>query len=321
MSLVRRAASRLGVFLLSLLVASVVVFGVCAALPGDTAQVILGQNASPDAVAALRRQLGFDRPLPVRYVEWLGGLLTGHPGTSWISGAPVAELIGPRLAVTGWLVVGAMVLATVVAVPVGMYAAVKRRRWQGLVVSVVSQAGMAVPAFFAGILLVLAFAVGLRWLPANGYVALAENPAEWARHLVLPVVALALVQGSVLTRYVRSATVEVVGEDYFRTARAVGWRMLPALLRHGVRNTSIQVITVLGLQLATTLVGAIVVESVFALPGLGQLLLSAVSQRDLIIVMDIVMILVAVVLVINALVDLLYVAIDPRLRVRAEDAE
>lgn len=314
----RRILVRLGIFAASLFAASFVVFLLCNALPGDIAQTILGQNADKVSVEALRSKLGLNRAWPLRYLEWLGGMLSGNLGTSYLSGKPVAALIAPKLAVTGWLVGFAMVLATLIALPLGMFAAVRRRRLSGLVASSLAHVGMAVPAFFVGVLLVLLFSVYLRWLPANGYVALFVDPYQWARHLVLPVVALALVQASVLSRYVRTSTIEVVREDYFRTARAVGWQIVPALWRHGLRNIGISVITVLGLQLATLLVGAIVVESVFALPGLGMQLLDAVRDRDLAVVQGIVMLLVGLVLVINALVDVAYLLIDPRLRMTGE---
>jgi len=196
----------------------------------------------------------------------------------------------------------------------------KRRNWQGAAASTVSQIGLSIPAFYAGILLVIVFAVGLHWLPANGYTDLVDargwHPLAFVQHLVLPITSLVIVQASVLTRYVRSAFVEVLSEDYFRTARAVGWTRWRALWRHGVRNAAISVVTVIGLQLATLLVGAIVVEQVFRLPGLGTALLSAVANRDLIVVQGIVMVLVFAVLVINLLTDLSYLLIDPRLRGR-----
>jgi peptide/nickel transport system permease protein len=307
-------AIRVAIFLLSLVLASVLIFVVCAALPGDIAQVILGQNATSESLAALRHSLGLDRPLLSRYLDWVGGMLTGDFGTSFFTRLPVADQIATRLAVTGWLVFFGMAVALLVAVPVGMIAAVRRRRLSGAVISGLSQIGLAVPAFWAGILAVFIFAVKLRWLPANGYVPLREDPMQWAAHLVLPVLSLAVVQASVLTRYVRSAIVDVLEEDYIRTARAAGWTRLGALWRHGLRNASISVVTVLGLQLATLLVGAIVIESVFALPGLGQLLLDAVAQRDLMVVQGTVMVLVFAVLVVNTAVDLSYVALDPRIR-------
>jgi len=309
---------RLATFVVSLLVASAVIFFLVNLLPGDVATAILGDQADQASLEELRGQLGLDRPLVVRYLEWLGGLVTGDLGSSVRTGQGAAALIAPRLGVTLWLVGLGMVLAMAVALPVGMFAALARRRASGAVVSALSQLGMAVPAFMAGILLVVVFAVELHWLPANGYVPFSRDPGQWARHLVLPVLSLTLVQASVLVRYVRSAFIEVLGEDWFRTARSVGWRVLPAMLRHGLRNAALSVVTVLGLQLTTLLVGAIVVESVFALPGLGRLLLDAVQQRELVLVQAIVMVLVALVLLVNALVDVSYLAIDPRLRNRQE---
>ena len=309
-----RILRRLGIFAVTLLGASVLIFVVTAALPGDIAQVLLGTDATPERVAELRREFGLDRPLPVRYLEWLGGLLTGNFGVSHLSRQPVLALLGPRLAVTAWLVVLGIVGALLIALPAGMVAALKRRSWQGFSVNGVAQIGMAIPVFWGGIMLVLLFAVWLRWLPANGYVPLRSDPAQWAAHLVLPVVTLSLVQGAVLIRYVRSAFVEVLNEDYYRTARAIGWTPTAALLRHGVRNAAVSLVTVLGLQLSSVLVGAIVVEQVFTLPGLGMLLLTAVAARDVFVIQGTVMFLVLAVLVISAVVDFSYLLIDPRQR-------
>jgi peptide/nickel transport system permease protein len=309
-----RVLERAAVLVAGLLVSSILVFAFMAVLPGDPARTALGVNATEQAVTQLREQFGLDRPLPVQYLDWIGGLLRGDLGTSYISKALIGPQVADRLQVTLWLVVTSMVLAVIVAVPAGVLMAVRHRRLSGVVLSAASQVGVAVPAFLAGILLVTLFAVRLRWLPANGYVRLRDDPGQWAAHLVLPVVALAVVQASVLVRYVRSAILDVLHEDYLRTARAVGWTRLAALYRHGLRNASLSLVTVVGLQLATLFVGAIVIEQVFALPGLGQLLLSAVGQRDLVLVQGTVMVLVLAVLVINALVDLSYLALDPRLR-------
>ena len=207
-----------------------------------------------------------------------------------------------------------MVIALVVAVPLGTLMAVRHRRLSGLLLSGISQVGVAVPAFLAGILLITVFAVRLGWLPANGWTPPAQDPVMFVKQLVLPALALGLVQGAVLTRYVRSAVLDVLREDYLRTARAKGLRPMPALMRHGLRNASVPIVTVLGLQLATLLIGAVVVERVFVIPGLGSLLLDAVANRDLIVVQDVVMLLVVAVLVVNFVVDLLYLALDPRLR-------
>ena len=312
-----RLLHRLGILLLSLAVSSMLVFGFMAVLPGDPARVALGVNASEQAVAKLHAQFGLDRPLVVQYLDWARGLVTFSPGDSYVSHAAIGPQIADRLQVTLWLVVTAMALALVVAVPMGTVMAVRHRRPSGALLSAASQVGVAVPAFLAGILLITVFAVKLRWLPANGWTPPAEDPAMFAKQLVLPAVSLALVQGAVLTRYVRSAILDVLREDYLRTARAKGLRPMAALVRHGLRNASVPVVTVLGLQLATLLIGAVVVERVFVIPGLGSLLLDSVANRDLLMVQDVVMVLVVAVLLVNFVVDLLYLVIDPRLRAGA----
>lgn len=315
--MILRLLERTAVLLVSLAVSSVLVFAFMAVLPGDPARVALGVNASDQAVAELRRQFGLDRPLPTQYFDWLGGLLHGDLGTSYVSKVAIGPQVFDRLQVTLWLVVAGMIIALAIAVPAGTIMAARHRKVSGLALSAVSQLGVAVPAFLAGILLIMLFAVKLGWLPANGWTPPAQDPAMFAKQLILPALALGLVQGAVLTRYVRSAVLDVLREDYLRTARAKGLRSFPALWRHGLRNAAVPVVTVLGLQLATLLIGAVVVERVFVIPGLGSLLLDGVSNRDLLLVQDVVMVLVVAVLVVNFLVDLLYVALDPRLRTGA----
>lgn len=312
-----RAVQRVGILLVSLFASSVLVFAFMAVLPGDPARVALGVNASDASVAQLREQFGLDRPLVQQYGEWVSGLITNNLGRSYVSQADIGPQVADRLQVTLWLVVTSMVLAAVIAIPLGALSALRHRRPSGLVLSALSQVGVAVPAFLAGILLITVFAVKLRWLPANGWTPPAVDPVQFVKQLVLPALALGLVQGAVLTRYVRSAILDVQGADYLRTARAKGLMPGAALRRHGFRNAAVPVVTVLGLQLATLLVGAVVVERVFVIPGLGSLLLDAVAQRDLKIVQDVVMVLVLAVLVVNVVVDLLYLAIDPRLRAGA----
>jgi peptide/nickel transport system permease protein len=309
-----RIVQRTLVLVVSLVVSSMVVFAFMALLPGDPARVALGVNASDEAVATLRQDFGLDRSPVAQYAGWVGGLLRGNPGESYISRALIGPQMADRLQVTLILVLVSMVIALVTAVPLGTLMAVRHRGLSGLLLSGVSQIGVAVPAFLAGILLITVFAVRLGWLPANGWTPPAQDPAMFAKQLVLPVLALGLVQGAVLTRYVRSAVLDVLREDYLRTARAKGLRPMPALVRHGLRNASVPIVTVLGLQLATLLIGAVVVERVFVIPGLGSLLLDAVANRDLIVVQDVVMLLVVAVLVVNFVVDLLYLALDPRLR-------
>jgi peptide/nickel transport system permease protein len=312
--MILRLLERIAALAASLAVSSILVFGFMAVLPGDPARVALGVNASDAAVAVMRTDFGLDRPLVSQYFSWVGGMLRFNLGDSYISRAPIGPQIADRLQVSLWLVGTSMLIAVVIAVPVGSLMAVWHRRISGLLLSAVSQVGVAIPAFLAGILLITVFAVRLGWLPANGWTPPAENPEMFLKQLALPALSLGLVQGAVLTRYVRSSVLEILREDFLRTARAKGLRPMQALVRHGLRNASVPVVTVLGLQLATLLVGAVVVERVFVIPGLGSLLLDAVANRDLILVQDVVMILVVAVLVVNFVVDLLYVAIDPRMR-------
>jgi peptide/nickel transport system permease protein len=305
---------RMAVLVASLLVASLLVFVVLAVFPGDPARVALGVNASEAAVRSLREQFGLDRPLLVQYLDWLGGLARGDLGTSYISKAPIGPQVADRVQVTGILVVTSMLVALVLALPAGFVMAVRHRRLSGLLLSALSQVGVAVPAFLAGIAMIMLFAVRLGWLPANGWTPPAADPVQFLRQLALPALSLGLVQGAVLTRYVRSAVLDVLHEDYLRTARAKGLTRGRALARHGLRNAAVPILTVLGLQLATLLVGAVVVERVFVIPGIGSLLLDSVADRDLLAVRDVVMVLVAAVLAVNVVVDLLYAVVDPRLR-------
>jgi peptide/nickel transport system permease protein len=305
---------RLGIFAVSLVVASILVFVVLSALPGDPAQVLLGTEATPSSLTALRHDLGVDRPLYVQYADWAGGILRGDFGTSYVSKVPIAPQIGERLQVTGPLALLGMAFALLFSLPLGVLAAARHGRRTDTAVSVASQIGIAIPAFWAAILLVTVFAVKLGWLPAGGFVPWAEDPVGSLRSLLLPALSLALVQGAILTRYVRSAVLEVLREDFIRTARAKGHSRLGALWHHGLRNASIPIVTVLGLQFAYLLVGAVVVENVFALPGLGRMVLQAIGNRDLLAVQGIVMLLTAVVLLANFAVDLSYRLLDPRLR-------
>lgn len=305
---------RTGILVLSVLVASVVVFLFMSVLPGDPAQVALGVNATPELVAQTRQEFGIDRPLLTQYLDWMGGIFSGDFGRSYVTREPIGPQLLDRLGVTLWLVGAGMAVATLIAIPLGAVAAVWHRRPAGAAVSGLSQLGVAVPAFLAGIILVQVFAVRLGWLPAGGWTPPDQNPGEFLRGLILPALSLGLVQGAVLTRYVRSSVLDVLREDYLRTARSKGLRPYPALVRHGLRNAALPVVTVLGLQLATLLVGAVVVERVFVLPGLGSMLLDSVSSRDLLAVQGIVLVLVVGVLLVNFVVDVLYTVIDPRLR-------
>lgn len=310
----RRLLRRIGVFAVTIVVASMIVFGVMAVLPGDPAVVALGVNADPELLQQTREQFGLDRPLFEQYLSWAGGLLQGDFGISYVTDAPIGPLIVDRLLVTLWLVGLGLVVAVALAVPLGVASAVWHRKARGTALAALSQAGMAVPAFVLAILLVSIFAVRLQWVESSGWVPPAEDPVEFLKQIALPVLSLGLVQAALLSRYVRSATLDVLREDYLRTARAKGLTPGRALVRHGLRNASIPVVTVLGLQIVALLVDAIIIEVIFVVPGLGSLLLESVSNRDLLTVQGVVMVIVGVVLVVNLLVDLLYVAIDPRLR-------
>lgn len=315
-SVVVLMARRLAILLVSALVASVLVFGFMSVLPGNPARVALGVNATDEAVADLEARFGTDRPLTTQYGDWIDGLPRGDFGTSYVTGADIGDQISQRVAITSWLVAASIAIALVIAVPMGILAALNRRNIGGVLVSGASQIGVAIPGFVMGIVLIYVFAIKYRWLPSGGWVPFGEDRVDFLKRLVLPALSLGLVQGAVLTRYVRSAFLEVLGEDYMRTARAKGTSAAYSLIRHGIRNASIPVVTVLGLQITTLFIGAVVIERVFVIPGLGSLLLDGVANRDLLLVQGVVMVLVLVALAINFVVDVLYFVLDPRLRAR-----
>jgi len=306
--------TRLGILLLSLTVASLIIFLVVQVLPGDPAQVVLGVNATPDALAQLRHQMGLDLPGWQRYLAWIGGILHGDFGTSQVSSAPVAELIRQKLSVSAPLALLGMAVSVLISVPLGVIAGVRYRRLSGAMISALSLGGIAIPAFWAALLMITVFAIRLHLVPAGGFVAWSDDPVGAFRSLLLPAVSLGLVQGAILTRYIRSSIVDVLREDYIRTARAKGLTRWQALRRHGFRNAAIPVVTVLGLQLTSLLVGAVVIENVFYLPGLGRMLIQAIGNRDLVVIQATVMLLTGVVLVVNFLVDVSYRLLDPRIR-------
>jgi peptide/nickel transport system permease protein len=299
-------------------VASVVVFAVLELLPGNAAQVILGDSATPESLAAMEAKLGLDRPPLERYAAWLGGWLQGQTAESISYGVPTAELIAQRLQVTLPLALIAMLITVVVALVLGVYAASRHNRIGDVGVMAASQLGIAIPNFWFAILLILLFAVQLQWVNAGGFPGWHEDdgggfwPALQA--LILPAIALAVVQAAILARVTRSAVLDVLREDFVRTARAKGLTQRQALIRHVLRNAMIPVLTVGGLQFANLITGTIVVESVFVLPGIGRLVFQAIANRDLVVVRDVVMLLAALVIVINFVVDVLVAWIDPRLR-------
>jgi peptide/nickel transport system permease protein len=308
-------AKRFATFVATLLGASIVVFLVLEILPGDPAMVILGPNADQEAYDALSKKLGLDRPMLERYIDWIIGLLTGDLGDSYAYSVPVWDLLLERMALTVPLALIAMVMSVAAALALGVYAASRHNKPGDYGVMAFSQLGIAVPNFWFGILLILFFSVYLRWFSSGGFPGWSEGGWLALKSLILPAVALATVQTAILARTTRSAVLETFREDYVRTARAKGLNANATLWRHVVRNALIPVITIMGLQFANLLTGTIVIENVFYLPGLGRLVFQAISNRDLVVVKDVVLFLAAMVIVVNFLVDLAYAVIDPRLKV------
>ena len=309
---------RLLTLLATLAAASIVVFAVLEILPGNAAQVLLGPDASPEAIAELANQLGLNQPAVQRYFHWIGGLLTGDMGTSYAYGSPVLDLVLERRALTVPLAIIAMLFTTVIAITAGVYAASRHNKLGDVSVMGLAQIGIAIPNFWFAILLILLFSVKLQWFSAGGFPGWNEDagggfwPALQA--LFLPAIALAVVQAAILARITRSAVLDVQQEDFVRTARAKGLSQQATLWRHVLRNAMIPVVTVMGLQFANLLAGTIVVENVFSLPGLGRLIFQSISNRDLIVVRNCVMLLAALVVLVNFVVDLLYAVIDPRVK-------
>jgi peptide/nickel transport system permease protein len=310
---------RLATFVAMLAAASLVVFAVLELLPGNPAEVILGDTATPESIAALEAKLGIDQSAHRRYLAWVGGLLSGHSAMSYAYDTPTFELIVERLAVSLPLAVMAMALTVVLALAAGVYAAAHHRRAGDAGVMVLSQLGLSVPSFWLAILLILLFAVHLQWVGAGGFPGWTEDEGGglWPglQALLLPALALAAVQAAILARVTRSSVLEALREDYVRTARAKGLSRRAVLWKHVLRNAMIPVLTIMGLQFANLITGAIVVENVFVLPGVGRLVFQAIANRDLVVVRDVVMLLAAVVVLVNFAVDVLYAVVDPRLRV------
>jgi len=298
----------------TLIGASAIIFAVLEILPGNAAQLLMGADASPEAVAALATKLGLDQPVWTRYVHWIEGLLTGNLGDSYAYGSPVIDLILERLALTVPLALMAMALTTVLALLVGVTAAARHNKLGDVGLMGLTQVGIAIPNFWFAILLILLFSVKLQWFSAGGFDGWGEGVLPGLKALLLPALSLAVVQAAILARITRSAVLEVMREDFVRTARAKGVSQRAVLWRHVLRNAMIPVVTVMGLQFAELLAGTIVVENVFYLPGLGKLIFQSIANRDLIVVRNCVMLLAAMVVVVNFVVDVLYAVIDPRIK-------
>ncbi len=307
---------RFATFVATLVCASVVIFLVLEILPGNAAQTMLGAEAPPSAVEALTHKLGLDRPPAERYFDWVGGMLVGDFGQSYTYDTPAAEVVTEALSVTVPLAVIAVLINIVLGLVAGIFAAARHNRLGDVGVMAISQLGIAIPSFWLGIMLIVVFAIWLQWLPAGGFPGWEDDIGDAVEALIMPAIALAFFQAAILARTTRSAVLEVSREDFVRTARAKGLSRRRALWGHVLRNAMIPIATIVGMQFANLFVLTIVVEPVFSLPGLGQLILHSISNRDVLVVQDVVMLLVALVLVTNFFVDLTYAVIDPRLQAR-----
>lgn len=312
--MIRYLGSRLLTLAITLFAAAVLVFLVLEVLPGDPAALILGVNARPDTLAALHHAMGLDRPAIVRLFAWLGAMLVGDFGESFTYHVPVAGLIVDRIGVSLPLALLAIAVSTAIAIPTGVFAAANRGRAGDTLTMAAAQAGVAVPNFWLGLLLILLFSVKLAWFPASGFPGWGGGVWPGVRALILPALALALPQGAILARVTRASMLETLAENYMRTALAKGLSPGRALWRHALPNALIPVVTILGLQFSFLLAGTIIIENVFTLPGLGRLVFQAIAGRDLIVVQALVVLLAGSVIVVNFFVDIAYVLIDPRLR-------
>jgi peptide/nickel transport system permease protein len=305
---------RLTGLVITLLVVSLVIFAVMDLLPGDPASIMLGTSASPETLTALRHELGLDQPLLFRYGQWLAGVFSGNLGQSYTYGVPVAGLIIERLAVTLPLALIAIMLSVLIALPLGVLAAARRGGIVDAIATVFSQVSIAVPAFWVALLLIILFSTTLGLMPAGGFPGWDAGLLPALQALVMPAVALALPQAGVLTRVTRSAVLDTMHEDFARTAVAKGLARSTVLWRHIVPNALVPILTILGLQFTFLVAGAVLVENVFNLPGLGRLAFQALSQRDIVVMQDVVLFFAGLVIVMNFIVDLSYLMIDPRMR-------
>lgn len=308
------AFTRLISLSLSLIAASVVIFSVIEIIPGDPASFMLGINAQPDTIAALREQLGLNGSLLSRYFSWVFGMLTGDFGISYTYRVPVSELILARVWISLPLAIYALVISTLIAFPVGLIAAANRGKPIDLAIMGTTQLGVAIPNFWFAMILVLIFSINLRWFSAGGFPGWDEGLLISIKSLTLPAIALALPQASILARIMRSSILDTLDQDYIRTARAKGLNRRQAIWRHALKNAMIPVLTIIGMQFSFLMAGAIIIENVFFLPGLGRLIFQGITQRDLVVVESVVMLLVFAVITVTFIVDLTYAAVDPRLR-------
>jgi peptide/nickel transport system permease protein len=307
-------AKRIFILLVTLLVVSAVIFAVLMVIPSDPAQIVLGIHATPETLQVLRQKMGLDRPILIQYLAYIKNALMGDLGRSITYDVSISTLIFSRLQVTVPLAILSMIFAILVSIPMGIYSSLHRNRVGDYGIMVFSQIGLAVPAFWAGILLILLFAVTLHWLPAGGFQGWLTHPVQAMKSLLLPALSLGFVRAAVLTRMTRSSMLEVLGEDYIRTARSKGLSDRTVVYKHAFRNAIIPVLTIIGLQASDLLAGAIIIENVFHLPGVGRLVFEAIGQRDLPVIQGVVLFIAALIVVMNFLVDVAYRYLDPRIR-------
>lgn len=297
-----------------LFLASFMVFGMVLLVPGDPAITLAGENASEEQIEAIREDLGLNDAVWVRYGRWVGDAVQGDLGDSLFSGRSVTQSIKERLPVTMSLALLSITVALLIAVPAGIIAATNRGRWLDSVATIGASLGLAMPSFWLGLVLVLVFSLRLGWLPSTGYIPFEENPTEWLRHLALPALTLGTAAAAETTRQLRSSLVDVLQQDYVRTARAAGLRQRVVVFKHGLKNAALPVVTVLGFQVAFLLGGSVIVEQLFALPGLGGLAIRAVLDRDLPVIQGVVVLTTVIVISINLLVDVIYGWLNPKVR-------
>lgn len=313
--MIRYALTRGALLLLGLFVASALIFVTLRVLPGDVAQVIAGLNSTPEQIAAIRDRLGLDTPLPVQYASWIGGILRGDLGSSLLTGSSVSSELVQKGQVTIPLGLMSMTIAILIAMPFGVISAMRRGHRDGTLLSVGAQTLAAVPVVWAGMMLVVVFAVWLGWLPAQGFPRSGwADPSLAFRSLLLPAITIGVIEGAMLMRFVRSATLQATGQDFVRTAAAKGLTRTQALLRHGLPTVGLSIITVLGLQVAGIIVGSVVIEQLFSLPGIGRMLVADVGARDLPKVQGELLVLTGFVLIVGFAVDLVHRTLDPRQR-------
>lgn len=318
--MIRLVLRSLVLLVTSAFVGSVVVFALLRLAGGDIANVMLGPRATEESLAALRQTFGLDRPLVEQYFSWIGGVLTGNLGEAYSGRYNISQEILQRLEPTLVLTFGSLLVAVPISLAIGVYSAMNHTRWRGAAVDVFAQVGIAIPQFFLALVLVLFFAVQLGWLPAGGYVSIFVDPFGAIRAMILPIATLSLGVTAVFTRFARTSMIEQMGEDYMRTAKAKGRTGRSAAIVHGLRNAAIPLVTVGALQIGALIAGAVVVENVFVLPGIGRLLLTAVLSREAIVVQSLALVILLIILIMNLLMDLLYGILDPRIRHREKRA-